>query len=299
MPSNEQCPHGGAVPLLESPEAMLSRGGDLRTHVLDLMVAALVVALCGLCVVAQPARAAQTVEVRDGDTTINRISVRDQTRLRIEHGRILDVIGDVYDPQKAPGGRVLVLKDEEQGEVYLKPVPPASMRGMDGNLLPGPLTQPIPAIKLDVKTSRGTVGLLLQPADVVGDTLNLRVVGGDLRAAPQEQRGKSHEHVRAAKALTLAMAAPALVGEIPAQRLPRGGQDVDLWKEARFVLLARYEVPGLVGEFYELTNISGEPMVIDERELYRSGVVTVGVRRLNLPPGASTPVWIVRQAGAD
>lgn len=269
------------------------------TPLRDLLWTIVLVGLCLLCVFAQPAGAAQTVEVRDGDTTISRISVRDQTRLRIERGRVLDIIGDVFDPQKAPGGRVLVLKDEEQGEVYLKPVPPVSMRGMDGNLLPGPLTGSIPPIKLDVKTDRGTVGLLLQPADVVGDTISLRITGGELRAASPELREKNTAHTRSVKALTLAMASPALAGEVQAQRLPRGGQEMALWKEARFTLVAKYEVPGLVGEAYELTNVSSEPMVIDERELYRPGVLSVGLRFLNLAPGATTPVWIVRQAGID
>jgi conjugal transfer pilus assembly protein TraK len=71
---------------------------------------------------------------------------------------------------------------------------------------------------------------------------------------------------------------------------------VALWKEARFVQVARYDVPGLVGEVYELTNVSGQRMVIDERELYRPGVVSVSLRALQLAPGASTAVWIVRQA---
>jgi len=280
---------------------MLDSHCDLRSQLRDALWAVLIVAMCCLSVVAQPAQAAQTVEVRDGDTTINRISARDQTRLRVERGRVLDIIGDVYDAQKSPAGRILVLKDEEQGEVYLKPVPPVAMRGMDGALLPGPLTGAMAPIKLDIKTDRGTVGLLLQPADVVGDTVTLRITGGESQVGTQELRGKTHAHVRAAKALTLAMAAPSLAGEVPAQRLAGAGQEVALWKEARFALVARYEVPGLVGEAYELTNVSAEPMVIDERELFRPGVVSVGVRHLNLAPRASTAVWIVRQAsvGAD
>ncbi|WP_201492572.1 type-F conjugative transfer system secretin TraK [Rubrivivax sp. A210] len=267
----------------------------------DLAAVLVVVTLCLLGMFATPVRAAQTLDVRDGDTTISRISVRDQTRLRVDRGRVLDVIGDVFDAQKSPAGRIAVLKDDVDGEVYLKPVPPASMRGMDGSLPPGPLAGPLPPIKLDVKTDRGTVGLLLQPADVVGDTVTLRINGGEQRRAAlaSEPRGKSHPHVRGAKALTLAMAAPALAGEIPSQRLPGAGQELALWREARFVLQARFEAPGLVGESYELTNVSGEPMVIDERELFRPGVVSVSVRDLQLPPGASTPVWIVRQAGED
>jgi len=38
-------------------------------------------------------------------------------------------------------------------------------------------------------------------------------------------------------------------------------------------------------------------MVIDERELYRTRVLAVSARQLDLAPGETTPVWIVRQAG--
>lgn len=257
---------------------------------------------------AAPAIASQVLEVREGDTTVVRISVRDQTRLRVAAGRIMDVIGDVFDAQRNPGGRVAVLKDDADGEVYIRPAlqssPPPQTPGA------GALAAPVAApIKLDVKTTRGTVGLLLQPADVVGQTLTLRITGlpttsaalaaaegggGEARGEPRgEPRGKGASLVRAVKALTLAMAAPGLAPEVPVQLVP-GGQEIALWVEARFVLRARYEVPGLVGEAFTLTNVSDSRMVIDERELFKPGVLSVSVKHLALEPGQMTPVWIVR-----
>lgn len=251
----------------------------------------------GVVAAAQPAPAAQLLDLRDGDTTVTRVSVRDQTRLRVERGRVIDVIGDVFDADKNPAGRVVVLKDDAEGEVYVKPMLPASVRAADGSLPAGPLVSALQLapVKLDIKTDRGTVGLVLQAADVIGDTITLRISGLEGRALPVEPIAKTAAHVRAAKALTLAMASPGMAGEVPVQRLPGQGQEVALWKEARFVLVARYEVPGLVGEVYELTNVSGEAMVIDERELYRPGVVSVSLRELKLKPAATTKVWIVRQ----
>jgi conjugal transfer pilus assembly protein TraK len=245
---------------------------------------------------AASAGAATTLEIRDGDTTISKVSVRDQTRVRVERGRVVDVIGDVFDSERNPGGRVVVLKDDAQGEIYIKPVLPAALRAMDGSPLPGPLGNSLAPIKLDVKTDRGTVGLVLQPADVIGDTLTLRITGTAMRPAADVVVPRNTAHVRAAKALTLAMASSDLAGEVPMRRLAGGGREVALWKEARFVQVARYDVPGLVGEVYELTNVSGQRMVVDERELYRPGVVSVSLRALQLAPGASTAVWIVRQA---
>lgn len=250
---------------------------------------------CVAVAAAAAAGATTTLEIRDGDTTISKVSVRDQTRVRVERGRVVDVIGDVFDSERNPGGRIVVLKDDAQGEIYIRPVLPAALRAMDGTPLPGPLGNSLAPIKLDVKTDRGTVGLVLQPADVIGETLTLRISGTELRPAADAVVPRNAAHVRAAKALTLAMASSDLAGEVPVRRLAGGGLEIALWREARFVQVARYDVPGLVGEAYELTNISGQRMVIDERELYRPGVVSVSLRALQLAPGASTEVWIVRQ----
>lgn len=233
-------------------------------------------------------KAAQTLEIREGDTAVVRISILDQTRLRAERGRLLDIIGDVYDAQRNPAGRIVVLKDEADGEFYLKPVPDQA----------GPMRP----IKLDIKTDRGTVGLLLQPSEVVGDTLTLRVAGGAARqvvsdgSGSSSGRARSPAYIRALKAITLAMASPGLAGELPVRAAEGGAEVVALWQEARFVLLSRHDGQGLVGETYELTNVSNQRMVIDERELYRAGVRAVSAARLLLMPGENTRVWIVRDA---
>ena len=49
----------------------------------------------------------------------------------------------------------------------------------------------------------------------------------------------------------------------------------------------------LVGEKYQLTNVSKQRMVIDERELYRRGVLAVMVETLELEPGESTQIMVV------
>ena len=52
----------------------------------------------------------------------------------------------------------------------------------------------------------------------------------------------------------------------------------------------------LVGEKYQLTNVSKQRMVIDERELYRRGVLAVMVNTLELEPGEATNVMVVLEA---
>ena len=248
------------------------------------------------------ASASQTLEVRDGDTALARISIRDQTRIRVDRGRITDVLGDIHDETANPGGRIALVKDDADGEIYVKPmapavatVPPDSAQGPGLPTAPGQAAAPI---KLDIKSDQGTFALLLQPSDVVGDTLVLRPHGPRPAAGRSTdgigiRRGTAHE--RAIKALTLAMANPDLASEFAPRRLPAGGQEVALWREARFVLKAVLDAPGLVGEAFDLTNVSSQRMVLDERELYREGVVSVSVKRLVLDPGETTTVWVLRQ----
>ncbi|MFT3819887.1 MAG: type-F conjugative transfer system secretin TraK [Rubrivivax sp.] len=241
-------------------------------------------AVLGFALAGGFAQAAQTLTIRDGDTTVARISIQDQTRLRVASGRVLEVIGDVYDADRNPGGRLVVLRDESAGEVYLKPS--GETRGT-----------PARPIKLDVKTDRGTVALLLQPADSIGETLTLDI-GNRLRNAEPDARVKAPGHLRALKAMTLALANPELSPELAAQIAPLR-REVQLWSEARFVLTGRLEQPSMVGETYELTNISTAPMVLAERELYADGVLAVAIERHQLPPGATTRVWVLRSPVRD
>lgn len=244
------------------------------------------------------ALAAQQLDVRDGDTTIARISLRDQTRVRVDRARITEVLGDIYDAQRNPAGRVVLVKDDQDGEIYLRPVTASSLGEAAPMPAPGAPQSALAPIKLDLKSDRGTFALLLQPVDVPGDTLVLRPVGPPpiKPSAEAASRLKGAAHVRAIKALTLAMANPDLASEVPPQWLPGGGEEKILWKEARVVLKARHAVPGMVGEVYELTNVSPTRMVLDERELFDKGVLSVALRRLVLAPGETTPLWVIRQA---
>ncbi|MGM9489652.1 TraK domain-containing protein [Ideonella sp. YS5] len=254
----------------------------------------LAVVLAGLAIGgSDSALAAQTLDVRDGDTALARISLRDQTRIRVDRGRITEVLGDIHDAATNPAGRIALVRDDADGEVYVKPMPASAGWPSGPEAAPAPVTASAP-VKLDIKTDRGTFALLLQPADVVGDTLVLRPLGS-VRALPEGEPRKASAHARSVKALTLAMVSPGQDGAPKGTPVVGGGREVALWREARFMLREVQHVPGLVGETYELTNVSGKRMVIDERELYRDGVVAVAVKRLTLAPGEATPVWLVRQ----
>ena len=69
-----------------------------------------------------------------------------------------------------------------------------------------------------------------------------------------------------------------------------------LWAEAQFTLVKLYEGRGLIGEKYALTNISNSTMVLAEQEFDREdgGVAAVAIDNLNLRPGESTLVYVIR-----
>ena len=109
-----------------------------------------------LAAVSVTASAAQFFDARGGDTAIARMSIKAQTRIRLERGRIGNVIGDACSKDRNPAGRLFVIADEEDCELYVRPV--------DGGVRP---------VKVDLRTDRGKFSLLLQPVDMPGDTLVL------------------------------------------------------------------------------------------------------------------------------
>lgn len=266
--------------------------GACRRFAAGPLTAVLLALLCST-----PAYALKEVPVRESDTVVVPVSLRDQTRIKVQRGRILDVLGDVYDAQRNPTGRVTVIQDED-GEVYLKPIVHAQGMGLASNAASG---GPLTPIKLDFKSTQGAFALLLQPLDAPGQTLEIRVQGGPPPAPAPGSAPKSGSHERAIKALTLAMANPALASEAGlTQTVVRDqGREVALWREARFVLKSQHHAGSMVGEVYELTNISAARMVIDERELFTEGVLSVALRNLILEAGQSTPVWIIKQGRGE
>lgn len=71
---------------------------------------------------------------------------------------------------------------------------------------------------------------------------------------------------------------------------------IPLWKGVRFELVRLIELSGLRAESYLLTNTSVKQIVMDERELYREGVLAVSFERPVLEAGESTPVFVISEA---
>ena len=212
-----------------------------------------------------PASALQVVEGVDGTTLVAKISQKELTRVMVERGRIQRITGNA--------GEFLLEKDEDKGQVYIRP-------SLEGSTKP---------INLFVTTERATFTLLLQPVDLPAETIVIRDATVRKQASRIERSGA---YVGIIKNLLLAMASDALPRDMEVREV---GRDVSLWHEARLTLTRSYVGEAIAGDKYLLTNVSGKPLVIAEQELYKAGVIAVSVEHLNLCPEESTNVFIVRE----
>jgi conjugal transfer pilus assembly protein TraK len=183
------------------------------------------------------------------------LSIKEPTRIRIEGAPIIDVFGNIHSSQcgggPAPGGtasitstpvnpsgEVVLECDRDKGEIYVRPV--AGTGDAWGSGKP---------VNLFISSAHATYTLVLRRADTPADTIVIRdrslaaaTSGGP--SAPTAL-GTSPNHVRAMKALLVAMASDRVPADI---RVEEANQHLQLWAEARFSLMRRYEGRGLTGE---------------------------------------------------
>lgn len=281
------------------------------------LCAALTAALAG------PAYALQVVEGRDGVAVEAIVSIKEPTRIRIEGAPITDVFGNIHSsncggsttavangtplaantagttmaaPAVNPTGEVVLECDRDKGEIYIRPV--------------GESAKPV---NLFVSSAHATYTLVLRRADTPADTIVIRdrtqrtatavgigVGGAASPTAISAPLGTSAQHVRALKALLVAMASDRMPPDVRSEELD---QPIQLWAEARFALVRRYEGSTLVGERYQLTNVSDRIIVLAEQEFDRPDtadggqVLGVAIDHHNLRPGESTSVYVIRRGG--
>lgn len=247
------------------------------------------------------AHALQTLDAADGVTVEAAVSIKEPTRIRIAGAPIVNVFGNLHSsncpsaspaaaaggnapaaapPRVNPAGELVLECDAEKGEVYVRPV--------------GAAAKPI---NLFVSSKDATYTLRLRRVDTPADTIVLRdrtvreagPDAGTSAAAPRQP-----VHVRALKAMLIAMTSDRVPGDIRVEELDRPMQ---LWAEAQFTLTRAYEGRGLIGERFVLTNVSAADMVLAEQEFDREGgnVLAISINRHNLRPGDTTTVYVIRK----
>jgi conjugal transfer pilus assembly protein TraK len=266
------------------------------------------IAVAGVLVgaLASPAaRALQVLDARDGVAIEAILSIKEPTRIRIDGAPITDVFGNIYSsncggaavgppgagivaPAANPAGEIVLECDRDKGEIYIRPV--------------GDSTKPV---NLFISSAQATYTLVLRRSDTPADTIVIRdktprqtASSGVSNTGPL---GPSANHVRAMKAMLVAMASDRVPADMRVDEINR---PLQLWAETRFSLMRRYEGRGLLGEKYLLQNISSGVMVLAEQEFDREDsaaggqVVGVAVENHNLRPGESTNVFVIRRGGA-
>jgi conjugal transfer pilus assembly protein TraK len=245
--------------------------------------------------------ALQIVEARDGVAAEATLSMKEPTRIRIEGSPITDVFGNIYSYSSNcqmpattaastaqaptatnPGGEIVVECDREKGEIYIRP----------SNATEKP-------INLFVSSATSTYTLLLRRADVPADTIVIRdktprqTLADGTTTPHSPPAGRAANHIRSLKALLMAMATDRVSIDIRVEEVNR---PIQLWTEAKFNLMRSYEGRGLIGEKYQLTNISDQPMVLAEQEFDREDgqVVAIAIENHNLRSGESTSVYVIR-----
>ena len=202
------------------------------------------------------------------DETLSAVVSRSEpTLIRIDDQRIRRVFGTEGD--------FSVVADKDAGTVFIKPTTDKS------------------AFSVFVADEAGrTWRLLLAVADGPSESI---LIKGRSAPASAKPAARSPSRVQAIKQTVLALESS---DEADGVDVRETNELVPLWKEALFVLVKVVDAP-LRGEKYMLTNVSDKPMVIDERELYRRGVLAVSVERPELKAGETTAVYVVSEASHD
>jgi len=222
--------------------------------------------LSSLAALALPAYGQQIVEVEDNGAYQVKLSARELTRIVVDSGRIRRIDGNE--------GEFVIQRDAKLGQAFVRPV-----------VVDKPLN-------LFISSESGRVySLVMTPLDIPAHTVVLREKGAvrSAIAAPSPQKAGSYEAGILRLVSAMARNDPGTQIEVR-----HDVTDVALWRGFRFVREASFIERAQVGERYRLTNNTGASQVIAEQEFYKAGVIAVAVEILQLAPGQSTAVYIVR-----
>lgn len=214
------------------------------------------------------AHAAQILTGKPDDTMSAVVSRSEPTMIRVDGQKIKRIFG--------AEGEFTAIPDPDTGSAYIKPQTDKKV------------------ISLFVTDDAGrTWKLLLAVNDGPSETIVIKGSGGASAKAKYGQIAtRDTPRTQAIKRLIVALMSDK-DDEFGAEEK---NEVVPLWAESMFVLKKVIEGP-IRGEKYLLTNVSGKPMMIDERELYRRDVLAVAVEKPELLPGETTAVYIVLEGG--
>ena len=218
---------------------------------------------------ALPAWALQVIPVREGETLFAKIAADDLTRIALSDGRI--------QSWHALKGRLAIDKNPRTGQIYVRP--------LDRN----------DPVSLFLTSEAGdTYALTLQPVAMPAETLILKDEAQ--RAAKPAKAEQADSREQMVKELALLMAADRLP---PDMEVRERGEEMRLWQGSRFVRVRSWLGSAVVADLFQLTNTGSTEMRVAEPELFRPGVLGVGVENQALRPGEATRVFVIRYREGD
>lgn len=219
---------------------------------------------------------AQHVTKAHEDTVTVNISSTEQNALIVQDRKIVSVIPSIADALEYE-------KDVNQGVLYFKVQPWYANR----------------TISAFVNDEAGVrYKLVMRPTATLGAEEIILIPPANTKSKDGSNKG-SQSFVQQIKELVYVMGDDA---DDPQDELAIEGigrsfvrQQIPLWKEASMVYVAKYDGDELYGEHYIVTNKTASNLVLLEQEFYRKKVVAVSIENLNLLPGQSTNVYVVRE----
>lgn len=215
-----------------------------------------------------PAIALQVVDGVEGKTVFVNVSTRDLNRIAIEGGKVRRI--------KAADDSVLTgSADQDTGQALVQP------------LVKDPF-----GIFVFSQTGK-TYTLVLQPKDIPGESIVIREQR--IEASPSSLPGeieRSSSYQQAIKTMLQALAGERTLSGAETRKT---WDEIKLWKGSRFALEQTIQSNSMIGERYRIFNVSDKPMRVAEQEFYKKGVLAVAVRDLNLDPGRSTVVFVIKR----
>ena len=229
-----------------------------------------------LVAVSASVHATQFVDGAEHDHQQVNISANEQNRLAIKGGRISSAVPS----QK---GALSYVKDDATGSLYFSLANPELNAG---------------TVTLFVTDDKNiTYQLILVPRPIAGEEIVIDPPASKVgESKPQkDKRGQAYPYQRQAKNLIWAMFSNQStdIEAVPVN------QEVPLWQEVKVIEQAKYPDGDMVGEKYDLTNISSKDMLLLEQEFYRKDTIAISIEHMTLPPGADTEVYVVRRRGEN
>lgn len=216
------------------------------------------------------AMAVQKITVDDGKTYKVNVALTEASRITVEKGRIVRAWSMNTNWQ--------VKEDKEAGDIYIKPA--NSTRK---------------AFSFFVQDNYGnTYTLVAVPVDTPSETIVLKP---SKRIKSAKSSNVNQPYVQRSKGMIKDM----VNGEEGSYVVTELHEEVPLWKEADIHLVKRFELNELMGEIYQIRNVSGAPMVFAEQEFanFGEGIVAIALERTEILSGDSGMLYVVRGEETD